>query len=79
MEIGKLKEIVFLNLISSYGDYVKAIKEDQTNVEVMEYCEGIIFGQLKMALDLKVLSQDDLSNVYHSIIDYKSWKFKSNS
>ncbi|MFQ9923960.1 MAG: hypothetical protein ACLRVU_10625 [Beduini sp.] len=37
----------------------------------MEYCEGIIFGQLKMTLDLGLIVQDDLSNVYHSIIDYK--------
>lgn len=71
MEIGKLKEIVFLNLIYSYGDYVKAIKEDQTDTELLEYTEGIVFGQLKIALDLKLISQDDLSNVYHSIIDYK--------
>ncbi|MFQ9922123.1 MAG: hypothetical protein ACLRVU_01345 [Beduini sp.] len=72
MESEKLKEIVFLNLISSYGDYVKAIKEDQTNVEVMEYCEGIILGQLKLALDLRLIVQDDLSNVYRTIVEYKN-------
>ena len=72
MEIERLKEIIFINLIYSLGDYVKAVKEDPTDVELLEYCEGIIFGQLKMALDLKFISSDDLSNVYHSIMEYKN-------
>ncbi|MFQ9923802.1 MAG: hypothetical protein ACLRVU_09820 [Beduini sp.] len=72
MEIGKLKEIVFLNLIHSYGSYVQAMQEDRSDLELLEYCEGIIFGQLKIALDLKIISQDDLSNVYHSIMEYKN-------
>lgn len=74
----RVKEIVFLNLILSLGNYVKAIKEEPTNIEILEYCEGIIFGELKIILDLKLITVDDLSSVYRTLIDYRNSKILPN-
>lgn len=70
----RVKEIVFLNLILSLGDYVKAIKEDATNIEILEYCEGVVYGQLKVILDLKLITSCDVSNVYRTLLDYRTNK-----
>ncbi len=74
----RVKEIVFLNLILSLGNYVEAIKEEPTNIEILEYCEGIIFGELKIILDLKLITVDDLSSVYRTLIDYRNSKILPN-
>ncbi len=74
IKLEDLREIVFLNLILSLGNYVKAIREDPTNMEILEYCEGVVYGQLKVILDLKLITSYDLSNVYRTITDYRNNK-----
>lgn len=63
-------ETVLLYIIKSLGAYVGAIKDKEED-EAMVYYEGIIYGQLQIATALKIITSEDLTNVYVTILDYK--------
>lgn len=65
-----IKQTILLYIIKSLGAYVSAIKEKEDD-EAIVYYEGIIYGQLQVATALKIITNDDLTNVYVTILDYK--------
>lgn len=71
IKIEDLKEIILINIISSLGSFVQAVHEDPTDTEIIEYSEGVIFGQLTIAVTLGIITTDDLSNVYRTLADYR--------
>lgn len=65
-----IKEMVLLYIIKSLGAYISAIKDKEED-EALVYYEGIIYGQLQIATALKIITSDDLTNVYVTILDHK--------
>lgn len=74
IKLEDLREIILINIISSLSGFVKVICEDPTNMEIIEYSEGIVFGQLTIAVTLGIITTEDLSNVYRTITDYRNNK-----
>ncbi|WP_041137838.1 hypothetical protein [Beduini massiliensis] len=74
MDYIKLREIILINIISPLGGFVPAIHEDPTDTEIIEYSEGIVFGQLTIAVTLGIITTEDLSNVYKTLTEYRTNK-----
>lgn len=74
IKLEDLREIILINIILSLGGFVRAIHEDPTDTEIIEYSEGIVFGQLTIAVTLGIITTEDLSNVYRTITDYRNNK-----
>lgn len=78
IKLEDLREIILINIISSLSGFVKVVCEDPTDTEIIEYSEGIVFGQLTIAMTLGIISTDDLSSVYRTLIDYRNSKILPN-
>lgn len=74
IKLEDLREVILINIISSLGGFVQAVHEDSTDTEIIEYSEGIIFGQLTIAVTLGIITQTDLSNVYRTLTEYRTNK-----
>lgn len=76
MDHNSMKEIILLYIIKSLGAYVSAIKENE-ETEALAYYEGMIYGQLQIAVAQKIITNGDLTNIYITILDYKSKNYNT--
>lgn len=67
---NNMKKAIFIQIINSMSEYVSACLDNQLS-ELKEYLAGRLAGQLNIACSLKLITGQEFSDAYISILGHQ--------